>query len=393
MAYKIWKESAGTGERILVRPTSAPGAFGYFLLIAVAVVVVVSSVSFMSMREPDTVVKGPGVTRVALLSEYFSALKGGPGDTEIYVMDGTEPGGTLLVMGGVHSNEPGAYVTAVMMVERALVKKGRMLIIPFMNKSGFTHDDPGEGTPQRFTIKTPGGDRTFKYGSRAINPVDSWPDPEVYVQTPSGQMLSGEETRNINRCFPGKPDGSLGEKVAYGVVELIKKEKIDVSIDLHEAMPEYPNINVIVAHQRALELAANAQVDMMIQGVQIAISPSPMNLHGLSHRELGDATDTLAVLMEAPNIAIGRLRGPTSVSTILEGKDPFYVQGAKLGRLFVPFDEKGWPIDVRVARHTTGIKALADSYSILYPEKRIELEVPSYADIVAKGVGVFLNPP
>ncbi len=218
MAYKIWKESAGAGERILVRPTSASDAFGYFLLIVVAVVVVVSSVSFMSMREPDTVVKGPGVTRVALLSEYFPTLKGGPGDTEIYVMDGIEPGGTLLVMGGVHSNEPGAYVTAVMMVEQARVKKGRMLVIPFMNKSGFTHDDPGEGTPQRFTIKTPGGDRTFKYGSRAINPVDSWPDPEVYVQTPSGQLLSGEETRNINRCFPGKPDGSLGEKVAHGVV-------------------------------------------------------------------------------------------------------------------------------------------------------------------------------
>jgi hypothetical protein len=148
-----------------------------------------------------------------------------------------------------------------------------------------------------------------------------------------------------------------------------------------------------VAHQRALALGASAQVDLMIQGIQIAISPSPPRLHGLTHRELGNATKTLATLMETPNITFGRLRAQTTERTILEGKDPFYVWGAKLGRLFVPFDEKGWPLELRVARHTTGVKALADSLGYMAPERTISLEVPTYDDIISKGVGAFLNPP
>jgi hypothetical protein len=385
------KEGQKQGLKALME--QRPWILGVSLLAAVGSIVLAASGTFLSMRKPDLVIKGPGVTRETLLSEYFPGLKGTPGDTELYVMDGAEPGGNLLVLGGTHPNEPGASMTAVLLVESARVARGRVFVIPFLAKSGFTHNDPGDGSPQRFTIKTAGGDRTFKYGSRAINPVDSWPDPEVYVHTPSGQILSGEETRNVNRSFPGKPEGSLGERIAYGVVQLINKEAIDLTIDLHEAMPEYPNINVIVAHQRALALGASAQVDLMIQGIQIAISPSPPRLHGLTHRELGDATKTLATLMETPNITFGRLRAQTTERTILEGKDPFYVWGAKLGRLFVPFDEKGWPLELRVARHTTGVKALADSLGYMAPERTISLEVPTYDDIISKGVGAFLNPP
>lgn len=377
----------GLGLRLTTR------TLGLLLLALVAVTVWSVAGSFLAMRRPDQVVPGPGVTRKAWLSEYFPGLKGSPGDTEVYVMEGQEPGASLLVLGGTHANEPGGYLTAILMLERGRVKKGRAFVIPFTCKSGFTHDDPGEGTPQRFTLQTSGGSRSFRYGSRAVNPVDSWPDPEVYVHTPSGQRLSGEETRNLNRSFPGRPDGSLAERIAYGVVQLIQKEKIDLTVDLHEAMPEYPNINVIVAHQKALPLAASAQMNLMLDGLQIAISPSPVKFHGLTHRELGDHTDTLATLMEAPNIAIGRLRGPTTVSSIVDGKDLFYVWGAKLGGLFVPFDEQGWPLNVRVARHTTGIKALADAFTLANPARPIVLELPAYPDIVANGVGAYLSPP
>ena len=38
----------------------------------------------------------------------------------------------------------------------------------------------------------------------------------------SGQKLSGSETRNLNRAYPGRPDGTFTEKVAYAITSLIR---------------------------------------------------------------------------------------------------------------------------------------------------------------------------
>ena len=215
--------------------------FGLLMLAAAVIVIVLVTPAFTSMWKQDLIVPGPGVTRQTKLSEYFPDLAGTPLDTDIYLLEGQEAGGTTLVMSGVHCNEPGAYLSSILITEYGKVSKGRLIVVPATNLSGFTCSDPGEGAPQRFTIETPNGPRTFKYGSRAINPIDSWPDPEVFVHYPSGQRLSGEETRNVNRAFPGKPDGTAAEKVCYGITQIIEKEGVDLVIDLHEAMPEYPN--------------------------------------------------------------------------------------------------------------------------------------------------------
>ena len=52
------------------------------------------------------VVAGPGVTRVLRLSEFLPSLKGTAGDTNVYVLEGREPGGAALFMAGTHPNEP-----------------------------------------------------------------------------------------------------------------------------------------------------------------------------------------------------------------------------------------------------------------------------------------------
>jgi hypothetical protein len=384
----------------LTVPTTVPGHVGLSarvrgiaLLVAVGLIVFVASGSFRFVDPADVVVPGVGVTRRGMLSEYFPALAGSPGDTAVYVMEGELPGGSVLVLGGVHADEPASYLTAILLIESGTVRQGTAYVIPFANASAVTNNLPGEGVPQSFAIATEGGERVFPNGSRYTNPIHSWPDAEVYVHHPSGQRLSGEETRNLNRAFPGRPDGNLTERIAFGITELIRQEEIDLTIDLHTAMPEYPNINVIVAHERSMILASMAQIDMMIDGISISLSPSPPMFHGLSHRELGDHTETLATLLEAPNIAIGRLRGQTTVSTILDAQDPFYVWGDRLGRLFVPFDDGGWPLAVRVGRHVAGVRALTNAMSDMNPNRSIRLELPTYASIVERGVGAFLNPP
>ena len=363
------------------------------LAVAVAILWVVIP-DALTMRQPDVIHKGPGVTEVRKLSEFFDGIAGTRGDTEVYVLDSGKPGASALILGGTHPNEPSGYLTAVLFIENAMPSAGKLYVIPTTNASAMTHTDYMEGTPRKFSIDTPGGPRSFRYGSRATSPADQWPDPDIYVHASSGQRLSGSETRNLNRAYPGRADGTFTEKVAFAITSLIRKEKIDITIDLHEASPEYPVVNAIVAHNRAMKIASIALLNLEMDDIAIGVEPSPTNLHGLSHRELGDATDTLALLFESTNPAQGRLRGVTNEALIVDGKDAMYLAAHKLGRLFVPFGPEGEPLKKRVARHVATVQAVFDAYASEMPDRYLVVgAMPSYADVLGKGIGQYLQAP
>ncbi len=366
----------------------------FSILAVTALILAIVIPESLAMRTPDLVKQGKGVTEVRKLSHYFAGIAGTRGDTEIYVLDSGKPGGSALILGGTHGNEPAGYMAAILFVENAMPSVGKLYVIPFANASTLTHTDYMEGSPRHFTIDTAGGPRKFRFGSRATSPADQWPDPDIYVHASSGQKLSGSETRNLNRAYPGRPDGNFTEKVAYAITSLILKEKIDVTIDLHEASPEYPVVNAIVAHERAMSHASVALLNLEMDDITIGIEPSPLKLRGLTHRELGDATPTLAFLMETANPSQGRLRGVTNATLVIEGKDDLYVSAQKLGRLFVPFDQEGWPLKTRVGRHVASIQAVFDAYSSKAPEKPLVVDnMPSYSDLVGKGLGPYLQAP
>ena len=363
------------------------------LAVAVAILWVVIP-DALTMRQPDVIHKGPGVTEVRKLSEFFDGIAGTRGDTEVYVLDSGKPGASALILGGTHPNEPSGYLTAVLFIENAMPSAGKLYVIPTTNASAMTHTDYMEGTPRKFSIDTAGGPRSFRYGSRATSPADQWPDPDIYVHASSGQRLSGSETRNLNRAYPGRADGTFTEKVAFAITSLIQKEKIDITIDLHEASPEYPVVNAIVAHNRAMKIASIALLNLEMDDIAIGVEPSPTNLHGLSHRELGDATDTLALLFESTNPAQGRLRGVTNEALIVDGKDAMYLAAHKLGRLFVPFGPEGEPLKKRVARHVATVQAVFDAYASEMPDRHLIVgAMPSYADVLGKGIGQYLQAP
>src|SRR5512140_3061401 len=93
--------------------------FGAAVLALSAVAALAVAPSFTRMRAVDRLVPGPGVTRVVPLSSYHAGLKGTPGETDVYVLEGAEPGGAVLVLGGTHGDEPAGYLAAVVLVERA----------------------------------------------------------------------------------------------------------------------------------------------------------------------------------------------------------------------------------------------------------------------------------
>lgn len=364
------------------------------LLTLTGVVGFLAAREFRAMHQPDRIIPGAGVTQQAALARYCPHLLGASGETPVYILEGKEPGGTLVVLGGVHPNEAAGFLACVVIVEHAVVVQGRVIVIPQASWGGYTCTDPMEAYPQQYAVPVGGGQRTFRYGSRGMNPVDQWPDPLVYLHYPSGQQLSGIETRNLNRCFPGRPDGTYTERVAHAIQQLLLSEHADVAVDLHEAAPEYPVINTIVAHERGIEIAASAVLNLEFAELLFTLERSPQRFRGLSHREWGDATSAYAFLMETGNVMQGRLRGATSAELLLTGMDPMYLKAARIGMVRIPYDSTGVPLSVRVGRHLQGLRALVEGYNALRPEHAIGItRLPTYAECVTSGVGAFLNAP
>ena len=364
------------------------GAF----LVCMALIIVYLSGIFLSQRVEEQLYPSAGLSETKMLSDYYPDLKGSPVDTEVYIFRGKKPGASMLVLGNTHPTEPSAIVSTTIVLENAMVEEGTLYVIPRVNKSAMSHTDPQDATPLGIHIDTPNGQRYFRVGSRMTNPVHQWPDPDIYYHN-AGQLLTGKETRNVDRTYPGRTDGNLTEKICYGIVELIKAEKIDMTINTHEGPPEYPTIDVMIAHQNAMELAGTTALNLSLEDVEIRVDASPVNLHGFSHRELGDHTDTMAVLVETVNPVMGRLAGKKSEELMLEGRDKFYQYASENSdRLYTEYTAEGKPLNLRVARHVETIMQLAASYNEMDTGKRLEITgVPTYAEIMENGMGQYLG--
>ena len=116
------------------------------LTVVAAAVVLTTGAQFRQMHRDEVIVPGTGVTQMRMLSDYLPALAGTTGDTEVYILEGEEPGPTAFILGGTHPNEPAGFMTAVVLVERAQVRAGRLVVVP--RATGRLHNDPQEGSPQ-----------------------------------------------------------------------------------------------------------------------------------------------------------------------------------------------------------------------------------------------------
>jgi hypothetical protein len=362
------------------------------VLLCAGVLATLASADFLDQRKPDIIRPSEGLTRVGMLSDYFGALKGTAGDTRIFYFESGVPGATVLLLGGTHPNEPSGFMAATVITENLKVNAGRVLVIPQACNSGFSYTDPFEGCPSSFTIEGQSGPRKFRFGSRVSNPLDQWPDPLVYLHYPSGQQLSGFESRNLNRSYPGRPDGSFTERVGYGIMQLIEKEKVDVAFDLHEAAPEIPIINAIVYHPKGEMVALAAVLNLEMEDLHYSPEQSPESFRGLSHREWGDRTDVMPFLMETSNPIQGRLRGKTNEQLILGGVSEEYRRAQESGALRIEYLPTGEPLELRVGRHLQGFQEILRAYNDVHSENPIAFSgLPSYADLMQRGLGHYLR--
>jgi hypothetical protein len=341
------------------------------------------------------IVAGPGVTKVVRLSDYAQGLKGTMADTLVYFLEGKEAGGKALLMSSSHANEPEGLLATLLIIENAVIDKGTLIIIPQFNHSGSRNTKPGDGYPLYFEIPTQWGQKKFRMGNRDASPLDQWPDPDVYIHYPDKQLLSYIDVRNTNRTWPGRPNGPLMEKVTFATMELLRREKVDMAVDIHGAETMFPVTNCIVAPDKSNRIATMTALTVKAkEGFDDHVEPSPTGFRGLSHREIGDYSDTLPFLLEAPIPFLDQPTGPKTEKLLLDGKDPFLLSLSKKKKLFVPYDESGWPIEKRVGQHCSVCLELMRQYSKKFPEKAIAVrDIPRYADLVQNGVGYYFHDP
>jgi predicted deacylase len=103
-----------------------------------------------------------------------------------------------MVLGGTHGNEPAGYEAAYRLLrllsDRGL-QKGKLIVIPEANAEAV----------RRFSRR---------------------------VAVPKGVDL---EMGNLNRCYPGTPDGLPMQRLAWQIMELARQEKVSLFLDLHES--------------------------------------------------------------------------------------------------------------------------------------------------------------
>jgi len=344
---------------------------------------------------PVEIVSGPGVTEIKKLSDFFPPLQDTAADTYIFVLHGKEPGGKALIMANTHANEPEGLLAVSIMIENAVVEKGTLYLIPFFNHSGSLNTRPGEGYPLYFSITTPWGKKIFRMGNRDASYLDQWPDPDIYIHYPEKQMLSYLDIRNTNRTWPGRKNGLPMEQVTYAAMELLRQEKVDLAIDLHGAETMFPVTNCIVAPEKSMRIATLASLTVKsMEGFENHLESSPEKFRGLSHREIGDYSETLPFLLECPIPFLDQPTGPKTEKLFLDGRDEFLLSLAKKKKLFVPYDQSGWPLEKRVGQHLSVSLEILKQYSRKWPEQAIIIKnLPRYAEVVKNGVGFYFHNP
>ena len=124
-------------------------------------------------KEP--VVVSEGCTEVKKLSDYCDIIKGTVNDCNVYIFDSGVEGGTFLIWGSTHPEEPAGPMAAELMVENLKVTQGKVIIIDRMNTSASTNTRVGEAYPRFFTYETDWGTKVWFISTiRAVRTWRTW---------------------------------------------------------------------------------------------------------------------------------------------------------------------------------------------------------------------------
>ncbi len=123
--------------------------------------------------------------------ETKTIAKGTKYATELYIIKSGKPGPVVMIVGGVHGNEPAGY-RAAEKFKNYKINKGTLLVLPQANKLAI------------------GADRRY---------------------------ASGES--DLNRLFPQSSSASPKNTLAKAIYDVVKEYKVDWLMDMHESVNYY----------------------------------------------------------------------------------------------------------------------------------------------------------
>jgi predicted deacylase len=125
--------------------------------------------------------------RMALCEHVETGLlmAGTPAQTRYYVKTGDLPGAVVTVVGGVHGDEAAGYLAARKLVGWTITR-GTLVVLPDANTQAIARNTRG------------------------------------YLG-------------DLNRAFPGKPHGTMRERLAYEIFQLIRRRHTQLLVNMHES--------------------------------------------------------------------------------------------------------------------------------------------------------------
>jgi hypothetical protein len=208
--------------------------------------------SAISNQPPPTATPEPEPFIVPEGVQEHAMMAGTPQQNRLYVFGSGREGPIVLALGGVHGNEPGGWLAAEQVVDGMRPAFGALLVVPRANRLA--------------TL--------------------------AFVRTT-------DELGDLNRLYPGNPDGLPMERMAFEIMNTIREYHVNVVVDMHESWAFYKD---------------RTQNGTAFLGQTIATNPSEP---GISlARSIVDAVNTRIrypheelFYREFPR---GRLPGPTS---------------------------------------------------------------------------------
>jgi hypothetical protein len=156
-----------------------------------------ATLGLVDAEDPPTPVPTPTSTPeppfvVAEGLERRTLMEGTPEATPLYIYGSGRPGNVLMVLGGVHGNEPGGWLAADRLADGFRPENGAFLIVPRANR---------------------------------LSTID-------FVRTT-------DALGDLNRLYPGDPDGLPMARMANEIVQTAREFHVSYLVDMHESWAFY----------------------------------------------------------------------------------------------------------------------------------------------------------
>ena len=184
-------------------------------------------------------------------------------ENEVTVLQGEEEGPTIYIVAGVHGDEIAGWMTGNL-VKKIGIRAGTLYILAPANRWGAERE-------------------------------------------PRTRYVTGEE--DLNRSFPGDPDGNMAERVADSIFQDIKRVDPVFLFDLHEARANRENTDFLGSSLIYTDLSemSDMYLEMLMATETGELCSERFNFYGPG--PIGSINNTVTTELGIPTITVETYRG------------------------------------------------------------------------------------